>query len=382
MRYIIILLAVVFVGCKSGAGSHEGHNHDHEGYDHATDEAHDHEGHDHGAEETAHGGNEIIFTHRQAEVAGLTVETVEPSTFNQIIKTSGQIQSPQGEEAVVTATSSGIVSFADPSITQGRAVRQGQTIATISAQGLVDGDPAARARIELETAEHEYRRAEELVKDLIVSQKEFNEARRRYETARATVSAGSGRATSPLTGYVKNLLVGEGEYVATGQPIATVTRTGRMQLRAEVSERWFGALPTIAGANFKTAYGETVYHADKLLSYGRAAEGAYIPVLFEFANVGDVVPGAFAEVWLLGKPMEGVISVPKSALSEEQGLYFVYVQHGGDDFAKQEVAPGADNGERVQILKGLNPGDGVVTRGVTQVRLAAMSGVIPEGHSH
>ena len=363
MRYIIILLTVVFVGYKSGTGSHEGH--------------------DHGAEnsEAAHTEDEIVFTRMQAEAAGLATEVVEPSTFNQIIKTSGQIQSPQGEEAVVAATSSGIVSFAGI-FAEGSAVRQGQIIASISAQGLVDGDPAARARIELESAEREYRRAEELVKDQIISQKEFNEARRRYETARATVSADSGRAASPLTGYVKNLLVGQGEYVATGQPVATVTRTGRMQLRAEVSERWFGTLPTIAGANFKTAYGETVYHADKLLSYGRAAEGAYIPVLFEFANVGDVVSGAFAEVWLLGKPMEGVLSVPKSALSEQQGLYFVYVQHGGEDFARQEVVPGADNGERVQILKGLKPGDRVVTRGVMQVRLATMSGVIPEGHSH
>ncbi len=370
MRYFTILLAVALVGCKSGTGSHEGHDHGHEAHDHGAEKS-----------ETAHGGDEIVFTHRQAEAAGLTVEVVEPSTFRQIIKTSGRIQSPQGDEAVVAATSSGIVSFAG-TFAEGSAVRRGQTVASISAQGLVDGDPAARARIELETAEREYRRAEELVTDRIVSEREFNEARRRYETARVTVSAGSGIAASPLTGYVKNLLVVEGEYVATGQPIATVTRTGRMQLRAEVSERYFAALPTITGANFKTAYSQTLHHADKLISYGRAAEGAYIPVLFEFANVGDVVSGALAEVWLLSGPMEGVISVPKSALSEQQGLYFVYVQHGEEDFAKREVTPGADNGERVRILKGLNPGDRVVTRGVTQVRLAAMSGVIPEGHSH
>ncbi len=391
MRYFIILLAVAFMGCKSGIPSHGGHNHEAEGHDHAAEEAHGHEGHDHGADElhghepeaTEAGHNEggIVFTRGQAEAAGLTIETVELSTFHRVIKTSGQIQSLQGGEAVVVATSSGIVSFPG-TFAEGSAVGQGETIATLSAQGLVDGDPAARAQIEYETAEREYRRAEELVKDRIISEREFNEAKRRYETACATVSAGSGKAVSPLTGYVKNLFVGAGEYVATGQPIATVTRTGRMQLRAEVPERWFGALSAITGANFKTAYGETVYHTDKLLSYGRAADGAYIPVLFEFANAGEVVPGAFAEVWLLGKPLDGVISVPKSALSEEQGLYFVYVHCGGDDYAKREVTPGAENGERVQILGGLTPGDRVVTRGTTQVRLAAMSGTIPEGHGH
>ncbi len=367
------------MGCKSGTCSHEEHNHPSERHDHTAEELHDH-----GVQESeaAHSDDGIIFTREQAAAAELIIETVEPSTFNRIIKTSGQIQSPHGEEAVIAATSSGIISFSDPSIAQGSAVRQGQVIATISARGLVDGDPAARARIEYKTAESEYRRAEELVKDRIISERAFNEAKLRYETARVAGSAGSGRAKRPLTGCVKSLLIGEGEYVATGQPIATVTRNNRMQLRADVSERYFEALPTIAGANFRTSYGKTVYHADKLLSYGHAAEGAYIPVLFEFANVGDVLPGAFVEVWLLGRPVEGVISVPKSALSEDQGLYFVYVQHGVEDFAKTEVILGADNGERVQVLKGLNPGDRVVTRGVTQVRLAAMSGVIPEGHSH
>jgi hypothetical protein len=37
---------------------------------------------------------------------------------------------------------------------------------------------------------------------------------------------------------------------------------------------------------------------------------------------------------------------------------------------------------RVQIMSGLAPGDRVVSQGVMQVKLAAHSAVIPEGHSH
>jgi RND family efflux transporter MFP subunit len=292
----------------------------------------------------------------------------------------------QGQEAVVAATSSGIVSFAG-SFTEGEAVAKGQTIVTISAQSIVDGDPAARAKIEYETAEREYRRAEELVVDQIISQKDFNEAERRYETARAALPAGATRAgmrvTSPVSGYIKNHLVGSGEYVSAGQSIVTITQTGKLQLRAEVSERWFGALPTITGANFKTPYSDTVHRADRLLSYGRTVDDTYIPVLFEFADVGGgVIPGAYAEVWLLGAPMQNVLSVPKSAITEEQGSFFVYTRLDEEGYEKREVALGADNGERIQILDGLKPGEQVVTRGATQVRLAAMSGIIPEGHSH
>lgn len=343
MKYILLLLVAALVGCKASTGTRD-----------------QHEGHNHGA-------GEIIFTPAQAEAAGLETETVEPATFNQIIRASGRVENPQGDEVVVAAASSGTVSLAS-ALTEGAPVRKGQMIATVR-------NPEQGASAEYQAAERDYRRAESLIKDQIISQKEFNEAQRRYQSARTASTA-----ASPLTGFIKNLLVGQGEYVAVGQAIATVATNNKLQLRAEVAEKYFGALPTITGANFELA--NELHHADKVLSYGRAVDGGYIPVLFEFPNAGGVVPGAYAEVWLLGAPVEDVISVPKTALSEEQGLYFVYVRLDEEGFQKREVALGADNGERVEILKGLHKGEEVVTKGTTQVRLAAMSGVIPEGHSH
>jgi len=51
-----------------------------------------------------------------------------------------------------------------------------------------------------------------------------------------------------------------------------------------------------------------------------------VPVTFEFDNKGEVIPGSFVEVFLLSSPMENVISLPRTALTEEQGGYFVYLQ--------------------------------------------------------
>ncbi|MEG0455637.1 MAG: efflux transporter periplasmic adaptor subunit, partial [Bacteroides sp.] len=63
-------------------------------------------------------------------------------------------------------------------------------------------------------------------------------------------------------------------------------------------------------------------------------------------------------------------------------LNFVYIQIEPEAFKKQEVTIGQNNGERVEIVKGLNAGQKVVTRGVTQVKLAASSSAIPDGHNH
>ena len=73
--------------------------------------------------------------------------------------------------------------------------------------------------------------------------------------------------------------------------------------------------------------------------------------------------------------------MPVSALSEQQGKYFVYVQVHDDAYDKRPVQLGADVGDRVEILAGLEPGEKVVTSGTTFVRLAETSGAAPEGHS-
>ena len=176
--------------------------------------------------------------------------------------------------------------------------------------------------------------------------------------------------------------------MTVGQPIAKVAQNRRLQLRAKVSENHFKILKSVNDANFKMAYDDQLYKLanlnGKLLSYGKTSDNNsfYIPVTFEFDNVGDIIPGSFTEVFLLSTPREGVLSVPVSALTEEQGLYFVYTQVEPDAYMKKEVAVGQNNGARAEILTGLKQGDKVVTKGVTQVKLASASGEIPHGHEH
>jgi len=95
-----------------------------------------------------------------------------------------------------------------------------------------------------------------------------------------------------------------------------------------------------------------------------------------------VASGSWVEVWLLGAETTAEVSIPRSAITEQQGLYFVYVRVAEEVYERREVTLGADDGARVLVTKGVKSGDAVVTRGAVQVRLAAMSGIIPEGHSH
>ena len=369
---------------------HEGYDYSH--HDHASDN-HVADGHNHGAH--AHGEG-IAFSKQQAEAAGLVVEVVAEVPFSGVIKAAGHIQVPQGSEVVVVAPSAGVLYYTNPSIVEGIAVEADKSLASITAKNLQEGDPLVKARLAYETALAEYERAQRLVGDKIISVKEFEQIRLRYETAKTTyegqaqgMTERGASVTSPIDGYLKQVLVPNGAYVEVGQPVAVVTQTRRLQLRAEVSERDYVQLSTITAANFRPAYTDKLYKTSelngRLIAYGRAASDVashYIPVTFEFDNIGDIVPGSYAEVYLLTAQEDGVLSVPVSALTEEQGLFFVYVQVCSEEYEKRSVHVGRRNGERVEILHGLHHGDRVVTHGAYHVKLASMSTAIPHGHSH
>lgn len=401
-RYIFLGVIGLFLLASCNSKSADGHqheteehaqaehDHENEGHDHENE---GHEGHDHGSEAAAGHSDEIILPSTKAQAAGVEASIIEPGTFHQVIKTSGQVLAAQGDESVAVATVAGVVSFSGKVI-EGMSVNKGTPLITLSSKNMADGDPVQRARIAYEVAKKEYERMKALVPNKIVSEKDFAQAEQAYENARISYEAvaknhsANGQAIpSPISGYVKSLLVKEGDYVTVGQPLVSITQNRKLFLRADVSEKYYPALRTIGSANFCTPYNNKVYTLKelngRLLSYGKATgdNGYYVPVTFEFDNKGDIIPGSFVEIFLLSSPMENVIALPRTALTEEQGSFFVYLQLDEEGYKKQLVTLGADNGESVQILSGVKAGDKVVVKGAYQVKLAGATNAIP-AHSH
>lgn len=285
--FIILTLSVALMACNNKPNNEKASS---SAELHAQGDGHEH-------------GDEIFFSKEQSEAVGLVVQSIKPELFHEVIRTSGQIQAAQGDEATVVATTNGIVSFPGQSVIEGSAVTRGGTIVTVSAKNLYEGDPVAKAKIAYETALKELKRSEGLIKDKIISAKEFEQTRMRYENARtvyeaqaANVTVAGVKVTSPISGYVKSRLVGEGEYVSVGQPVAVIAQNKRLQLRADVSENYFNALRKITNANFVVSYNNEVYKLSdlngRLLSFGKASDKTsfYIPVIFEFDNRGILYP--------------------------------------------------------------------------------------------
>ena len=354
--------------------------------------------HNHAAEEEKHEEHEhegvIILDPHQAEKIGLQTETVTKRSFSPAIKVGGKILAANGNEKTVAATTSGLVTYSG-NLYEGNAVRAGQALFSISSKGVENGDPIEKARLDLANAESELKRAEELVQKQIISQKEFEQIKLRRDVARENLSgmgkkkSGSGMSVAAnQNGFIKQILVRPGDYVTVGQPMAIITQNQKLQIRAEVSERHYAFLNQVRSANFRTEASQQTMCLDsiggRLLSSGKSMpEGTfYVPVIFECNNVGNILPGSFAEIWLLGNEQREALTVPLTALTEEQGVFFVYVQKDKEHYEKREVKTGGQDGVRVEILKGIQANEKVVTQGAIHVKLASQSGTIPEGHNH
>ncbi len=93
--------------------------------------------------------------------------------------------------------------------------------------------------------------------------------------------------------------------------------------------------------------------------------------------------GQFDVYVKIGDPNE-YISIPESAIINDDGLHTAYVQSEGESFEKRILKTGIIDGGYVQVIEGLKVGERVVTIGAYQVRLAALSpeSAIGQGHVH
>lgn len=340
----------------------------------------------------------ITYLKEQAWKVEFANAPAKRKTFHEVIRTNGQILSAVGDEMVITAKADGIVKFSGDKATSGMAVSEGTPLFTISgsnlAQGNIDSE-VRQARMNYLKLKADYERAQELAKDQIISQREFQTTKLMFENARnefntisKNYSSNGQRIDAPMSGFIKSVSVNDGQFVQAGTPLATVSKNKRLVLQANVTQRYFDKLPTIKSANFTIPNGAT-YDTDNLngnvLSYGRSAslESPFIPITFEIDNSQGILSGSGVEVYLKSSPKPNALVIPMTAIQEEQGVFYVYIQTAGETFDKREVKLGANDGKETEIVSGIADGERVVTKGGYQIKLSVASGALPaHGHEH
>ena len=182
--------------------------------------------------------------------------------------------------------------------------------------------------------------------------------------AKARRAAGRVPFYAPVSGVVTELMAREGAMVSPDMIAMTITELGTLWVIAEVPEAQAGWLErgTHAVVRFPSLPGETVHgsvdYVYPELNMETRTLRARVTLEKPPANVR---PNMLATVELIGEQSADALSIPRSALIRGGSRDRVVVALGDGRFTSRTVVAGAESGDRVAIVEGLDEGERVVT---------------------
>jgi membrane fusion protein, heavy metal efflux system len=193
--------------------------------------------------------------------------------------------------------------------------------------------------------------------------------------------------TAPIAGTIVQRKVGPGQYVGSGQsdPVFIIGDLSTVWIVAYIRETEAPMVHVGQPIYFTVlAYPERAFPAN--ISYVAAALDPNTRRLLVRATVnnaeGMFKPEMFASVKILTGEGDNAVAVPRDAIIYEGDTARVWVVREKDDekaIELRRIKVGLTNGNMVEALKGLAPGDRVVTKGSLFIdRVASSAEAVPK----
>lgn len=307
---------------------------------------------------------------------------------------TGEVRFDERRVAHVSSPVEGIVQKAY--VTLGDEVKKGEPLVGIESVAIGEAQSAyLEARGLLALARRNFERVRELRQEGISSEKEFLQATQDFEAAEIRAEGALGKLTrlgmdpteareltnestrgrlvllAPMDGTVLDMHAVSGEFVTTEASLVTAGDNTTVWVWADLYEREISAVrrgqaieKLAASVSVKAYPGEEFPGVVDLVSPAMDEVSRTVKVRVEVEN-GDglLLSGMFAAVKLFLPGTDEVIAVPRDAVLEDEGRSFVFVHHQGDYYVRRPVITGRTWAGWVEIEKGLQPTQTVVTEG-------------------
>jgi RND family efflux transporter MFP subunit len=324
-------------------------------------------------------------------VQGVTVTAVATEPIPELQEAVGTVKAKAS--AVISARLAGTVTGVF--VREGDRVVKGKTVATIdaaesgaAAAGAVSGvEEAARALEEARSrrrlADATFERYRRLYSEQAVTRQEFEVRQSEQEVARegvarsearlkqaketskaASVVAGYGNVTSPLSGTVIAKQVETGQTVFPGTPIATIEGDGGFRLEVAAPETLLGKIKQGDQVGVELEGAPATGRVAEIVPLVDAASRTFI-VKVDLPSKG-LKSGRYGKVRFQAGAQPG-IAVPSGAIVERGALTSVWAVSKDGIARLRLVKVGRKVEDRVEIISGLTPGDRIVTAGMEKV---------------
>lgn len=341
------------------------------------------------------------------------VERVKARPIRPSISAFARLTLPSDADSAISAPADGRLRAAGARFpVVGDRVEAGRPLFALSVAPPGGADPAAldlaveQAGIRVAAARRDVARLQPLVEQGAVPRKRLDDARAALAAAEAERKSARRRKRSlgqsqrvegesdaltlpsPLAGDLVELHVAPGAWVTEGQPLARVVDRDRLWLDVGVPEADASALARVSGAWFTLpdAVGVFELPRENLVSVGAVVDPQTrtLPVRFRIDNLRRrLFAGMTIRAHLITDSPTVTVAIPHGAIVHDEGVDVAFVQLGGESFQRRVLELGRRDGEHVEVLRGVQPGEWVVAEGPWQVKLAASStAAIGHGHAH
>jgi membrane fusion protein (multidrug efflux system) len=304
----------------------------------------------------------------KSEAVPVEVSAVARRTISASYAGTATLEAP-GEAQVVAKTSGVLMQLLAE---EGDVVKKGQVLARIDHE---------RTRLEMERSratvnklQNNYRRAQELQAQKLVSAEAADQIRYDLESAKASLDLAQlelsyTNIVAPFDGVIAQRMAKRGNLIALNAPVFRIVDNSQLEAPINVPEREMSTLRsglplrmTVDAVPGKVFEGRV----DRVSPVVDAGSGTF-RVVAAFSGNSELRPGMFGRIEVVYEQREGALTLPRNALLEENGESAVYVVRG-KKAVRVPVQLGYINGEVAEIRAGVKEGEQVITAGKVAVR--------------
>ncbi|WP_354694112.1 efflux RND transporter periplasmic adaptor subunit [Elongatibacter sediminis] len=302
-----------------------------------------------------------------AEDAAIPVESVRVRNDDVAAFYSGTTTIEADQQATVVSQITGVVLKIHAE--EGQYVEAGQLLARVEPD---------RYRLEFERSnatlkrlEMEFQRKQELFNKQLVSAEDFERVSAEYEAQKAQVALARldlryTEIRAPLSGYVAERMIREGNLVQLHQPVYRITSYDPLLAVLHVPERELSVLHTGLDVTVRldalpgTLFTGTVTRISPVID----PDTGTFRVTAEVDDPNGIVkPGLFGRVDILYDLREDVPVIPRTAVITEDERNHVFVIGEDNSVSRRAVMLGYERNGVIEVTEGVDAGERVVTAG-------------------
>ncbi len=300
---------------------------------------------------------------RKEAALPVKTEAVTKGEITRFIETHSRLEAERWVEVVSRAQGLAQRLAAE----EGDQVRAGQILVQLEKEELLL--QMEQAKVAVSQAQSTFERTQTLHERQLVSQEEFENARNQQENTAVALREAQLRLDyadirAPIDGVVMMRNVERGDLVRTNDAVFVVADLEPLQARIRVPEKRMSQLRPQQAARITVdpVPGHVFPGTVRMISPGVDPTSGTVKVTLDVPPEGVLRPGMFATVRIVTDSRQDALIIPKKALLLETDEDDVFVVHDGRA-ERIRIELGYTDGDRVQVMSGLEVGDEVITVG-------------------